>query len=76
MAKTKTAKIVIYLPFQLNGWGAHVLYRQTDYLNRVFSDKRDAMGEAIEKAKNEGFTHALILEDYGRLNQKPYRIAL
>lgn len=76
MSKIKTIKILVHMPFQCRGWGAHAWYRQKDYVNDVFSDKREAMDKALSVAKNAGFTHAMILEDYGRLNQKPYRIKL
>lgn len=76
MPKTKTAKILIYMLSKSHGWGAHVWYRKTDHFNDVFLDKRDAMREAIAIAKAHGFTHALILEYYGRLNQKPYKVKL
>ena len=76
MSKIKTVKILVRMPFQCNGRGVHAWYRKKDYLNDVFSDKREAMNKALSVVKNAGFTHAMILEDYGRLNQKPYRIKL
>lgn len=76
MSKTKTVKIVVYMPFQCKGWGANAWYRNKTLLNDVYADKNDAMDKALSVAKDAGFTHALILEDHGRLNQKPYKLKL
>lgn len=76
MPKNKTVRIILYMLFQANGWGVKSWYRRETLLHKEYADKLEAMRETIAFVKAHGFTHALILEDYGRLNQKPYKIRL